>query len=325
MHNKNHKGKTTYVYADWHDTEPQLIGNLYSEVIRGKEIFAFEYTKDWLNSSNLKNLDPDLQLYSGRQYLAEEKSNFGIFLDSSPDRWGRLLMKRREAAYARQEKRNEEKLFETDFLLGVFDELRIGGLRFKENPEGPFLSNDNSMSTPPWTSLRELQEISLKIEQDDAPDDPEYINWLNMLMQPGSSLGGARPKAGVVDNNDDLWIAKFPSRFDNINIGGWERLANILALKSGINTAHCKVEQFSTRHYTFLSKRFDRETRQRRIHFASAMTLLGYIDGDSFQSGASYLDLVEFLLQNGARVNEDLEELWRRIVFSIAISNTDDQ
>ena len=321
--NKNRRA--IKVYADW-ETLPkaELMGTLYSERIRGKEIFSFEYSKDWLQSGNAQNLDPDLQFYEGVQYLSDEKSNFGLFLDSSPDRWGRLLMKRREAAYARIEKCPERTLFETDFLLGVYDEHRMGAIRFKEEENGPFLNDDTTLASPPWTSLKELEEISLKLEDENSVDDPEYIKWLNMLVHPGSSLGGARPKASVVDDNNHLWIAKFPSKMDVINTGGWEMLANQLARKAGLNIAQGRIEKFTSNYYTYLTKRFDRTIAGKRIHFASAMTLLGYNDGDDFLDGVSYLELAEFIIRNGANVNHDLEELWRRIAFSIAISNTDD-
>jgi len=193
-----------------------------------------------------------------------------------------------------------------------------------ETKKGSFLNDDKCFSAPPWTSLCELEEISLKLEDDNAVDSPEYVMWLNTLIQPGSSLGGARPKASIVDNKKNLWIAKFPSKMDNINIGGWEILANKLAIMAGLNVASCKIQQFSGKHYTFITKRFDRMLNGKRIHFASAMTLLGYNDGNNFQDGASYLEIADFIIKNGANVSADLEELWRRIVFSIAISNTDD-
>ena len=317
--------KKMYVFADWESlSSPQLMGILYSEVIRGKEIFSFEYDNKWLKSDFVQILDPDLIFYSGIQYLSEEKLNFGLFLDSSPDRWGRLLMKRREAAYARKENRPEKRLCETDYLLGVNDELRMGAIRFKEDLNGAFLKDDTNLTIPPWASLPELEHVSLKLEDNNSVDDPEYITWLNMLVNPGSSLGGARPKAGVTDKNNNLWIAKFPGKFDTVNIGGWEMLANKLAIQSGVKVATASVEQLTSRHYTFLSKRFDRSDAQSRIHFASAMTLLGYSDGDDYHTGASYLELAEFIMRYGANLKQDLEELWRRIVFSIAISNTDD-
>jgi serine/threonine-protein kinase HipA len=321
---KQNQRKEILVYADWLDIrKPMLMGILYSEIIRGKEIFSFEYTDEWLNSKYAQIIDPDLQLYKGNQYLSDKKENFGIFLDSSPDRWGRLLMRRREAAYARLEKRTEKTLFESDYLLGVFDEHRMGALRFKEDIDGPFLNDNKKFASPPMTSLNELEQASLKIENDEITDDPEYLKWLEMLMAPGSSLGGARPKASVLDSAGNLWIAKFPSISDGKDVGGWEMVVNKLAVESGLNVADSMIKQFSHKYRTFLTKRFDR-IKHERIHFASAMTMLGYNDGTDFHDGVSYLELAEFLSANGANVNKDLEELWKRIVFSICVTNTDD-
>ena len=318
--------RIVFVYADWEGLKgPILMGTLSATHLRGKEIFSFEYNNDWLKSEYLQILDPDLQLYSGLQYLQDEtKSNFGIFLDSSPDRWGRILMRRREAALARQEQRTPSNLYETDYLLGVYDGNRMGGIRFKLDQEGSFLNNNKENATPPWTSIRELEQISLRLEEDDVINDPDYLKWLNMLVVPGSSLGGARPKASVIDNNDCLWIAKFPSKNDQSDIGGWEIVTYELAIAAGINMIESQAKKFSNNNHTFLTKRFDRSENGSRIHFASAMTLLGHIDGEDSSEGLSYLELAEFITLNGVKINEDLEQLWRRIVFSICVSNTDD-
>jgi serine/threonine-protein kinase HipA len=324
MENRNNR-RNIYVFAHWAGMkEPIYMGLLTAEFTRGKEIFSFRYSDDWLKSSYSQILDPDLQFYSGSQYAGDEKSNFGVFLDSSPDRWGRLLMRRREAALAKLEGRSEKTLRETDYLLGVFDGHRMGAIRFKENYDGPFLNDNEKFASPPWTSLRELEEISLKLEDDSVIDDPQYWKWLNMLVNPGSSLGGARPKASVLDSEKNLWIAKFPSQKDTKDIGGWEMVANELAINARLNIAVSRVQKFSNRHYTFLTKRFDRTNKGERIHYASAMTMLGYSDRTDFHDGASYLELVDFLSNNGANVESDLEELWKRIVFNIFISNTDD-
>ncbi len=315
-----------YVYADWQELEgPMLMGVLAAERLRGKEVFSFEYDKDWLSSKFVQVLDPDLQLYAGIQYLnTDQKFNFGLFLDSSPDRWGRVLMQRREAARARLEQRKVEKLFETDYLLGVYDAHRMGGLRFKLDPLGPFLDDDQLQASPPWTSIRELEQISLKLEDENAIDDPDYLMWLNMMVNPGSSLGGARPKASVIDPDGNLWIAKFPSKNDEGDIGAWEIVTYELAIAAGINMADCQAKKFSSNHHTFMTRRFDRTANGKRIHFTSAMTQLGYTDGADATSGVSYLELVDFLTNNGANVKNDLHELWTRIVFSICVSNTDD-
>ena len=252
------------------------------------------------------------------------KSNFGIFMDSSPDRWGRLLMRRREAAMARLEGRKEQLLFETDYLLGVYDQHRMGAIRFKTDSEGDFLSNNKAMAAPPFTSLRELEQASLNLEKEDSVDNPDYLKWLNMLIAPGSSLGGARPKASVMDAKNNLWIAKFPSNFDDRDTGAWEMVIHDLAQKSGIQMAEAMIQKFNGRHHTYLTKRFDRTFANKRIHFASVMTLLGHSDGTDYQDGVSYLHLAEFIMRNGANVEGDLEQLWRRIVFNICVSNTDD-
>ena len=320
------KKRIIQVFADWQTiSEPQLMGFLSAIQIRGKEIFSFEYDKEWLRlNADKHNLDPDLKLYSGQQYLNDTKSNFGIFMDSSPDRWGRLLMRRREAAMARLEDRKEQLLFETDYLLGVYDQHRMGAIRFKTDNEGNFLSDNKVMAAPAFTSLRELEQASLNLEKADSIDNPDYLKWLNMLIAPGSSLGGARPKASVMDSKNNLWIAKFPSNFDDRDTGAWEMVVNELAQKSGIQMAEAMIQKFSGRHHTYLTKRFDRISTTKRIHFASAMTLLGHSDGTDYQDGASYLHIAEFIMRNGANVERNLEQLWRRIVFNICVSNTDD-
>ena len=317
--------KKIFVYADWCKNEPaKLIGTLSVSPIRGKEIFSFEYSAEWLNDKFGTILDPDLQFFPGNQYLTDSKSNFGMFLDSSPDRWGRMLMRRREAVLARQENRLENQLYESDYLLGVFDKQRVGAMRFKNSETGPYLNDDEQLAIPPWSSLRTLEHASLEIENNNAVDDSEYIKWLNMLIAPGSSLGGARPKSGILDNENNLWIAKFPSRNDDKNVGAWEKIVNELAEEANIIVAESKVIKLSNKHHTFLSKRFDRDNYGNRAHFSSAMTMLGYYDGANEQIGVSYLEIVEFLMENGVNVDNNLEELWRRIVFSICVSNSDD-
>lgn len=319
--------KEIFVYANWGKMNPPvLMGILRAEQVRGNEVFSFEYNKEWLKLNESLVLDPDLNWYSGPQYLPENKINFGLFLDSSPDRWGRVLMRRREAVLAKMENRVQKTLLPSDYLLGVYDEYRMGALRFKENQDGPFFNDNRDMAAPPWTSIRELEYASLKLEEDDSVDNPEYFKWLNLLIAPGSSLGGARPKASIIDNNKHLWIAKFPSINDSVDIGGWEMVVHQLAVNAGIQMSDAVIQKISGKQYTFLTKRFDRTTDNKRTHFASAMTLLGLKDGDDQQTGISYLDIVGFIIQHGDKnfVNIDLEELWRRMVFSICVKNTDD-
>lgn len=317
--------KNIYVYADWEAMkEPTLMGILSVVLTRGKEVFSFEYMEDWIKLGQPQNLDPNLQFYTGRQYIREDKPNFGVFLDSSPDRWGRVLMKRREAIMARKEERNPRTLLESDFLLGVYDPYRMGGLRFKTELNGDFLSADKELVAPPLLSLRDLEYASLQLESDKLIDDEETVKWLNMLMAPGSSLGGARPKANVLDPAGRLWVAKFPSGNDDRNMGAWEYVAMQIAQDAGIRVGTHDASKFSSKHHTFLSQRFDRTDKGERIHFASAMTLLGYNDGANFQTGVSYLELAEYIMQHGAQVDKDLKELWTRIVLNICLKNTDD-
>lgn len=313
------------VFADWKGLSGAVrIGTLHTAVIRGKEIFSFEYDREWIGSGPYHLLDPDLALLSGPQYPRQEKSGFGLFLDSSPDRWGRVLMNRRAAYVARKAAGKPDTLMESDYLLGVHDILRMGGLRFKLEEDGPFLDDDREFTIPPMARLRELEEASRHLEKDESQEDARFPAWMNLLLAPGSSLGGARPKASVVDPRQALWIAKFPSANDLFDTGGWETVVWHLARRSGLSVPEARSERFSPNGHTFLTRRFDRAPEGERIHFASAMTLLGYTDGADFRDGASYLDIAEFLMQHGVDASRDLEELWRRIVFSLCVRNTDD-
>lgn len=309
------------VYADWEGLEgPRLMGVLSVTHTKGREVFTFAYEKQWLDSGIAQDIDPDLQYYAGPQYLGGGRSNFGIFLDSSPDRWGRVLMDRREAIEARLEKRKLKTLFEEDYLIAVFDPNRMGALRFKINTEGNFLNDKQDLAAPPLTSLRELEFASLQLEND-ALKDKQLLKWINLLIAPGASLGGARPKASVTDSRNQLWIAKFPRVKDKIDVGGWEMVVNQLGRKAGLNIAEGMAKKFNSKYHTFLNKRFDRTKKGNRLHFASAMTLLGKTDG---AEGVSYIDLAEFIMQKGGNVKVDLTELWRRIIFNIMVKNTDD-
>ncbi len=309
------------VYADWFELKgPTRMGTLSVMHVKGREVFSFAYDKEWLNRGQAQMLDPDLHLFSGPQYAVTDKRNFGMFLDSSPDLWGHVLMKRREAIAAKLEKRKEKTLFQEDYLLGVFDQQRMGALRFKLSEDGPFLSDNADHTAPPWTSLRELEFASLQLEKETL-SDKDSLKWLNLLLAPGASLGGARPKAGVADEKGNLWIAKFPAAADRADTGAWEMIANEMAKEAGLDVATGQAKRFNDKRHTYLSKRFDRIGTKRRVHFASAMTLLGRSDG---AEDMSYLDIAGFIIKNGADPKQDLEELWRRIVFNIAVKNTDD-
>jgi serine/threonine-protein kinase HipA len=310
-----------YVFAHWKPMqEPELIGILSALNAKGKKAFSFEYDKSWIKSKNQMLLDPDIQFYGGPQY-PNNNENFGIFLDSMPDTWGRTLMKRRASQEAAVTGEKAKTLYEIDFLLGVYDESRMGALRFKTDLDGPFLDNNNLSPTPPWSSIRELQDAAQNFENNTEND--EARQWLAILMAPGSSLGGARPKATILDNYKNLWIAKFPSKNDTTDKAAWEYLAYQLALKAGINMSECKIQKVTGNYNTFFTKRFDRENGE-RIHFASAMTMTGNNEVKIRDHQASYLELAEFIQNHGSNIESNLEQLWRRIVFNIAISNTDD-
>lgn len=312
--------KDIFVFADWTPNQtPAPIGTLHAETVRGKETLSFEYAEDWLESGEPILLDPKLHFGPGPQF---SQTPFGLFLDSAPDRWGRVLIQRREALRAKEDKRPVRALSDSDYLLEVHDLCRMGALRFKTEPDGPFISNDDALSAPPLHSLRELEQASLHLEESD-PNSLEYQKWLRQILAPGSSLGGARPKANVTDPDGNLWIAKFPGRGDEFNVGAWEAVVYHLARKAGLHTVPARTEKLSAFGDTFLSKRFDRNG-SRRIHFASAINLLGYQDGDNAKTGVSYLDLVDLIEQISEQPNDDLKELWRRIVFSICVCNTDD-
>lgn len=310
-----------WAYAHWKGMlQPRCIGILSAQQAKGRKAFSFSYDKDWIASSEQVLLDPDIEWFSGQQY-PNGKENFGVFLDSMPDTWGRTLMKRRAVLHATELKKPAPVLYDVDFLLGVHDLSRMGALRFKLNPEGAFLDNDPVSPTPPWATIRELQYAAELIESN--ADTEEVRKWLAMLMAPGSSLGGARPKANVLDVNNQLWIAKFPSKNDTVDKAAWEYLAYKLAKDSGVEMAECKLENIAGRYHTFFTKRFDREKAE-RIHFASAMTMTGKTEELIRDNVPSYLDIAEFIQFSGCQVDKDLEQLWRRIVFNILISNTDD-
>jgi serine/threonine-protein kinase HipA len=310
-----------YVYADWAELEnPTLIGTLSAHIAKGKKAFSFDYDKNWLKTDAQRLLDPDIEFYSGPQF-PNNKENFGIFLDSMPDTWGKTLMKRRAAQDARARDEKPRNLYEVDYLLGVFDESRMGALRFKTDLEGPFLDNDAQTPTPPWSSLGDLQEAARQLESDEQDD--EIRKWIAVLIAPGSSLGGARPKANVFDTKKNLWIAKFPSKADTIDKAAWEFLAYKLAIAAGIEMSESRIEQVSGQYHTFMTKRFDRDNGK-RVHFASAMTMTGKTEDSIKDSAPSYLEIVEFIENYGVDVKANLHQLWRRIVFNIAISNTDD-
>lgn len=310
-----------YVYADWQGMQsPQPIGILSAHYAKGRKAFSFEYDATWIDSQPQRLIDPEINFYTGPQFPIRNE-NFGVFLDSMPDTWGRTLMRRKANQQALARNENPPTLYDTDFLLGILDEGRMGALRFKVDPDGPFLDNSSDMPTPPWSSIRELQYAANILENEH--DNLEIRKWLAILMAPGSSLGGARPKANIQDQEKNLWIAKFPSKNDTINKGLWEYLAYKLAIESGISMSRCTAEKIAGKHHTFFTQRFDRNGRK-RIHFASAMTMTGNSEDTIRDHPASYLDIVEFISSHCTQIEHNLKQLWTRIIFNIAISNTDD-
>lgn len=316
------------VYADWEGlSTPFRLGMLRAQRGAGREIFEFEFYAAALAHPAVVNLqlDPRLGLFEGRQYPPHGYETFGIFADASPDRWGRMLMRRRLEREQRTGQVGKTiRLHESDYLLGVHDAFRVGALRFRLDDAGDFLDNRHGVAAPPFVQLRELEAASLALERDKDNTAAEGDDWLRMLLAPGGSLGGARPKASVEDPNSHLWIAKFPSVRDEHDAGAWELLVHTLARSCGLRVPESMARRFANPHHTFLVKRFDRTTEGRRLHFASAMTLTGHKDGEDGSTGASYLEIARVLIDHGAQTDTDLHELWSRIVFNLLVSNTDD-
>ncbi len=305
------------VHAGWLEP-PVLVGKCRIDSARGKETISFAYDERWLSKHPSFQIDPDIISMSGWQYPPSNKICFGFLSDTAPDRWGRKLMDRREAVFAKEEDRSKRKLMESDYILGVHDKGRIGGIRFFDPHRNEYLSSGQTLAAPPMEALRKLEQASKGFE---VSTDEGSKKWLKNLLEPGSSLGGARPKANVVDENGNLWIAKFPSVNDETDVGAWEMVAHKLAEKCGIKVPEAKSLKLSDAGTTFLTKRFDRNG-ECRIHYASAMTLLGCTDGQDEQM--SYLDIAGSIERFSIDPDGDLKELWDRIVFNICISNTDD-
>ena len=317
--------KKLYVYADfdWFN-DIELIGELGYESLRGSDSYSFKFADSWIKKYNAIQLSNDLNNYPGIQYTQPNKDIFGCFADALPDRWGRTLLLRREQILAQEDNRPIKRLSSFDFLVGIDDFSRMGAFRFKETLDGEFINTTNSLRIPPLTDLRELIAASREIEKSENANNLPEKKWITQLVQPGSSLGGARPKANVVDTDKNVYVAKFPSLKDDYDAGLWEHFCHLLAKNAGINAADTKVLAVNEKHHTLLSKRFDRTAEGKRIHFASAMTLLGLNDGDNATTGHGYLDIVDFILSSCTDVDANLCELFRRVVFNICIGNTDD-
>ena len=314
-----------YVYADFDWLkEIEFVGELGYESLRGSDSYCFTYDKEWLKRHADLILSDDLNNYPGQQHTLLGKDIFGCFSDALSDRWGRTLLLRREQIMASEEGRPVRRLSSFDFLTGIDDASRMGGFRFKEEPSGEFINVRESLKIPPLTDIRELVAASKEFEKSEEANILPDRKWLKQLVQPGSSLGGARPKASVTDAAKALYVAKFPSRKDDYDVGLWEHLVHLLAAEAGICTALTKLISTGEGHHTLLSRRFDRTQEGRRIHFASAMTLLGLTDGDDAATGYGYLDIVDFILRGCTDVDANLRELYRRVAYSICIGNSDD-
>jgi serine/threonine-protein kinase HipA len=306
------------------DTElaprPTLVGTLSCTRARGHELARFRYDDAWLSARNAFALDPELPLTSGDFHPGHGRALHGVFRDSAPDRWGRVLMERREAEEARQEGRRPRRLGEWDFFAGVNDLARMGGLRLREPSTARWL-DDRAPGIPLAARLRQLEAAARKIDEDGGETRPADSAALRVLVDPGSSLGGARPKASFLETDGSLWLAKFPSSEDRRDVGAWEYLAHELANAAGIQTPTARLMRFASRHHTFCVQRFDRAGSSRRM-YASAMTLLQRTDGEP----ASYLELAECLQREGdaAGLVADLHQLYRRIAFYILVGNRDD-
>lgn len=280
----------------------------------------FHYDRDWLKGPRAFALDPDLSLDEHPFFPKPELGNFGIFLDSSPDRWGQTLMKRREALQAKDEKRSPRVLHAWDFLLGVQDLTRQGALRFRHAGTETFLANEK-MAAPPVTNLSELEAVAYQLSSRHIDDLDALRRWLAVLVAPGASLGGVRPKANFTETDGSLWIAKFPARDDDRDIGAWEYVLHTLARKAGVEVPGARLIRLNNDFHSFCVERFDRVQNTRRF-YASAMTLLRKEQSE----GTSYLELAHFLRTQGdaGHADADLLQLFRRVAFNVAVGNRDD-
>jgi serine/threonine-protein kinase HipA len=296
--------------------EPLRVGTL----VHDRGAVRFSYDRTWLLHPSSFAMDSDLSLGDGAFHPTPELGNFRVFDDSAPDRWGQMLMKRREALSAKDESRIPRTLYAWDYLLGVQDLTRQGALRFRRSEQAEFLAHE-ALSAPPVASLRELESVAREISAKRIDDLDALRQWLAVLVAPGASLGGARPKANFTEADGSLWIAKFPAREDERDVGAWESLTHALAQRCGIDVPVARTRRFGRDFHTFCVQRFDRAGVRRRF-YSSAMAMLR----KDHSEGTSYLEIAEFLHHRGAKdhVAADLEQLFRRVVFNVAVGNRDD-
>ncbi len=262
--------------------------------------------------------------FSGEQYKSGEI--FGCFGDAMPDRWGKRLIDKRERIKAEQEKRIPKTFTDYDYLTQLDDFSRMGAFRFMQN--GVFIgTSEQELRVPPLTSLREFVFMAHEYERNEQSGQTIREEWLENLFHQGSSLGGARPKANVMDEKGRLCIAKIPSISDDYDVALWEHFAHVAAKKVGINAAETRLLKLDgVKHHTLLSRRFDRTDDGHRRHFASALTLANLKDGDNASTGHGYLDIVDVIIgpTGVSDTNAMLKELYRRVAFNICIGNHDD-
>lgn len=300
-----------YVYIDL-DGVVSAVGTLFARSARGRESATFHYASEWLNARDRFALQPALEVSPAPHYTAPGRALFGAIADSAPDRWGQTLLRREERRRAKAEERTPRSLLEIDFLLGVTDSVRQGALRFKQTEAGPFLAPDRQ-GVPPLVNLPRLLAATERFLLDE-----DSVEDLRLLLAPGSSLGGTRPKASVRDVSGDLLIAKFPKPDDEYRVVAWEAVALRLASRAGIPVSAHRLENIANRD-VLLVRRFDRHGTKRQP-FLSAISMLDAVDGES----RSYVEIADAIRMHGATPREDLRDLWRRIVFTLLISNTDD-
>ena len=292
------------------------VGWLHRDTGRRGDVIRFEYDAAWLGDARAFAIEPLLPLNAGSFHTGDPAQPHGIFQDCSPDRWGKLLMDRRETLEAREQGRPRTSLRAWDYLVGIDDGTRMGALRLRTPEDGTYAATLQP-SAPPVTTLRELEAAARLVEQGAGEQLDKQVR---QLLIPGGSLGGARPKASFVDERGDLWLAKFPSTDDRVDVGLWEFVTYRLSIAAGIAMPEARLMALSDRGHTFAARRFDREGVSRRM-YASAKTLL-----DMESDGASYLDLAMAVQDNGAagRVEAGLEELFRRALFNVLVGNRDD-
>ena len=317
--------KQIIVYADFDFlASPQEIGILGYEHVRGNDHFVFEYSRNWLRQLGGIALSGDLMNIPSIQHPRGDSNVFGFVKDSFPDRWGRLLLDRRERLLAKDEGRPVRMLTNYDYLIGIEDFTRMGGIRYKSGENDEYINSTAQYAVPPVESLRALcvacHELELAEERNELPQQC----WLDQLINPGTSLGGARPKANVIDTDGKLYVAKFPSKKDLENTELIEHFSHKLAASAGINVARTRTIKVSKDRDLLLSERFDRTEDGKRVHFASAMSLLGLDDGAGSGTANGYLDIVDFILQGCVNAKQNLRELYRRAAFNVMFGNTDD-